>query len=330
MRYEKSNCFIAKSMLMKYISPLTYRFIKAYRDKYIMPPANRNTYFSDAIKDPDEASAIISNAITSDIPCMISRFGSTEMDAIINFKKNHPLSCLRRIYPFWVGKNTKDRMTSLSGFFPTNNKTLSHFADIIVDIVGEIDILGTWIGTENLMPLSKQCKKINLMYLDPFWSKNPWTSCLRGKKVLVVHPFAESIQRQYERRELLFENPDILPQFASLKIIKAVQSIGGESNGFDTWFDALHYMEQKIDECDYDVALIGCGAYGMPLAAHCKRQGKKAVHLGGVLQMLFGILGRRWETEQDIYLKFANEYWVHPLENERPHNAEQVENACYW
>ena len=121
-----------------------------------------------------------------------------------------------------------------------------------------------------------------------------------------------------------------MPQFASLKIIKAVQSIGGESNGFDTWFDALHYMEQKIDECDYDVALIGCGAYGMPLAAHCKRQGKKAVHLGGVLQMLFGILGIRWETEQDIYLKFANEYWVHPLENERPHNAEQVENACYW
>lgn len=89
-------------------------------------------------------------------------------------------------------------------------------------------------------------------------------------------------------------------------------------------------MESVIDKVDYDVALIGCGAYGMPLAAHCKRMGKKAVHLGGALQLLFGIRGNRWETEQDIYKQFMNEHWVRPLESERPKVALNVENACYW
>ena len=58
--------------------------------------------------------------------------------------------------------------------------------------------------------------------------------------------------------------------------------------------------------------------------------GKKAVHIGGALQLLFGIRGNRWETEQDIYMQFMNKHWVRPLESERPKAAHNVENACYW
>lgn len=94
----------------------------------------------------------------------------------------------------------------------------------------------------------------------------------------MVHPFAETIERQYNRREELFDNPDTLPAFASLRTVKAVQSIGNEANGFGTWFDALEWMEKELDKEPYDVALIGCGAYGFPLAAYAKRTGHKAVH----------------------------------------------------
>ncbi len=295
-----------------------------------MHPVNRNEWSADTINDPDKVAAVITMALTSDKPCMISRFGSNELDATINYKKGHPFSFLRTIYPFWISQNTKERMLTNAGFFPNDNKSLSKFADFIVDIVGNIDILGAWVGSEDNLTLSQECIRVNIMYLVPFWSKVPWTACLKGKKILVVHPFAESIQKQYNRRELLFENKETLPKFASLNIVQAIQSIGGEQNGFNTWFDALNHMEQQIDKIDYDVALIGCGAYGMPIAAHCKQQGKKAVHIGGALQIIFGILGKRWETEQDIYLKFANEHWVHPLESEKPAAAHTVENACYW
>lgn len=40
-------------------------------------------------------------------------------------------------------------------------------------------------------------------------------------------------------------------------------------------------MEDKIKQIDFDVCIIGCGAYGLPLAAFVKRMGKQAIHLAG-------------------------------------------------
>ena len=39
-----------------------------------------------------------------------------------------------------------------------------------------------------------------------------------------------------------------------------------------------------------DVALLGCGAYGLPLALHAKRRGLSAVYVGAQLQTLLGAL----------------------------------------
>lgn len=154
----------------------------------------------------------------------------------------------------------------------------------------------------------------------------------KGKKVLVIHPFAETIKKQYEKREHLFENPDILPEFEKLTVIKAVQSIAGNSSetGFKDWFEALDFMKNQMDQSDYEIALIGCGAYGMSLAAHAKRQGKIAVHMAGWTQMLFGIYGNRWIEDQPEFKKYINEYWTRPGIDERPKNAEKVEGGCYW
>ena len=102
-------------------------------------------------------------------------------------------------------------------------------------------------------------------------------------------------------------------------------------------------MEQQIDKIDFDIALIGCGAYGMPLAAHVKRLGKQAVHLAGGLQLLFGIKGKRW-TEEHVgnfeyrpgvilswdYRSLFNDHWCYPLAIDTPSNAEVVEGGCYW
>ena len=92
---------------------------------------------------------------------------------------------------------------------------------------------------------------------------------LKGKRVLVVHPFVESIKYQYEyNREQLFTNPDVLPEFKELILIKAVQTqANAKDPRFNDWFEALQYMKDEIDKHEYDIALIGCGAYGTCLAA---------------------------------------------------------------
>ena len=141
---------------------------------------------------------------------------------------------------------------------------------------------------------------------------------------------AAAIKKQYKQRDKLFEDPDVLPQFKELILVKAVQSIAGNQTGFNDWFEALRYMEREIDKYDFDIALVGCGAYGMNISAYIKRKGKIAIHLAGWTQMLFGIYGNRWLIDQPEYSKFINRYWIRPSDSEKPKDANAIESGCYW
>jgi len=91
-------------------------------------------------------------------------------------------------------------------------------------------------------------------------------------------------------------------------------------------------MCQDISKLDFEVAVIGAGAYGMFLGAFCKRMGKQALHLGGASQLLFGIKGERWEHQYppEFSARLFNEHWVRPSEAQKPQGVEKVENSCYW
>ena len=53
--------------------------------------------------------------------------------------------------------------------------------------------------------------------------------------------------------------------------------------------------------------------------------------MGGYTQLLFGILGKRWETHFPEIFKYANlEYWTRPQDKEKPKGFEKVEGGCYW
>jgi pyruvate/2-oxoglutarate dehydrogenase complex dihydrolipoamide dehydrogenase (E3) component len=88
-------------------------------------------------------------------------------------------------------------------------------------------------------------------------------------------------------------------------------------------------MESQALEHDFDVAIIGCGAYGFPLASRLKKQGRKAIHLGGPTQLLFGIKGNRWDSMPD-HRTLYNEHWVRPKESEKPLARRTVGQDSYW
>lgn len=114
-----------------------------------------------------------------------------------------------------------------------------------------------------------------------------------------------------------------------LETIQAVQSNAGAKPPFKDWFEALDSMKKQIAEADFDVAIIGAGAYGLPLAAYVKSLGKQAVQMSGATQILFGIKGKRWDTHP-VISKMYNDYWVRPLAEETPPQIQKVEGGSYW
>lgn len=307
---------------------------------------NRKYKTFDNILGVDETSDEIIRLLNSDGGVMIARYGSNELGTVRNYLGVNGGTDLinyikGRKNQWWWNENLLRQMEQCAGFYPVTNQNVIRFSELMIESSGYLDLLGSWTDGEiEMKPFFKNTKITHLMFLDPYWSKIPWTSALKGKRVLVVHPFAESILNQYKKRELLFNNHEILPQFASLEVIPAVQSIGKGDSRFGDWFQALEWMKQEIDKREYDVCLIGCGAYGFPLAAHVKKQGRKAVHLGGSLQLMFGIRGKRWEDPYygvakhkipvGSYPNLMNEYWIRPQLNETPVTSKKVEGGCYW
>ena len=314
--------------------------IKFYRNIYIPEFSHVGEPPKEWITDFDEASDLIYNYLNDNSPCLIGRFGSVEFMCMENFmKKKHPFWFLRNYFPFWVDSSITRSMKENAGFFTDESyRGYSKFADLYFESGKQVDVLACWFKNQQYIEKDMNYKLCWILSIEPYWSKKPWSRALQGKKVLIVHPFAESIEYQYKKRELLFSNPNVLPEFASLTVIKAIQSIGGKADGFKDWFDALDHMKRQIEKVDYDIALIGCGAYGLPLAAHCKLQGKKVVHLGGALQLLFGIRGARWENDYPKHGRIGTDYpcllsnpnWIRPLENEKCKNYQKVEGGCYW
>lgn len=289
--------------------------------------------------------------LSSGKPCMISRFGTTELNCLNNYlcvhsDKPYIKKCLDYITdnthtPWWNTDHFKI-MSIYSGIFPPCKNTAELFSKRYLNDIPEIDLLGCHQYYEKFMPLKDEVIKVQLEMLYPFFVDDPWTKYLKGKKVLVIHPFTDTIELQYKKRELLFCNPEILPEF-ELITYRAVQSVGGTKTQFKDWFEALNYMENEISKIDFDISIIGCGAYGLPLAAYIKRMGKQAIHLAGGTQLLFGILGKRWvEQYKDVwhylpgidininYRPLFNKHWIYPLKSDTPTNAIKVENACYW
>lgn len=293
--------------------------------------------------DKERTQEIVREMILRGEPMMMARFGSIECDVCENvrnafYRRGSNLRFIRhRGQPNFINPYLVPLFSKNAGFFPADSVSAwKRFYELMVDSMGEVDILQSWCHNERMFDHElRHAVKIDREISTPLLAQSPWTLALEGKRVLVVHPFRDTILSQYARIDKVFPKAKVMPQF-HLEVVKAVQSAGGNRTEFGDWFEALQYMRDEIDRHDYDICLLGCGAYGFPLAAHCKRRGKQAIHLGGVLQLLFGIKGERWEHAPQYVKDFPyaanyfNEWWVRASKEERPDKAEDVEGACYW
>ena len=228
-----------------------------------------------------------------------------------------------------------------AGVFPASVANYDKFNEVYLSHIPDLDFFGMWVfGPEPPGVTEKEVYEkwatsargrglVCAGCWDPFHHEKPWTGALRGKKVLVVSPFADTMHKQYAKRDKIWDNPDILPQFDELRTIKCPLSAGFQQSPYDDWHEGLDKLKKAMNEIDFDVCFVGAGAWGLPLAVHAKRLGKVGIHSGGDLQLMFGIKGKRWDANPSRSC-FYNEHWVRPSEEETPRAKELVENGCYW
>ena len=222
------------------------------------------------------------------------------------------------------------RGASNAGIRPRTRTSYREFANLEFENLPCIDLMPTWSTPLEFAVLHHTDLHpyfCDVEQLSPTMSNAPhWVEALDGKRVLVVSPFKTSIERQipelsriWTRRPWTWKADFTVLQFPYLI----------DENCPQSWQDVWKEMLSVVKAGEYDVALFGCGGLGMPLAAAAKRAGRIGIHMGGHLQLLFGIYGQR-HLEQEWHARLINESWIRPLPQEVAESAKRVENACYW
>lgn len=295
----------------------------------ILAPRKVATHYGERpiVQDIEAGAELLREILRSGSPAAIGKIGASE------------LRVCREAEAIRLGRRTgfsasvKHEIHLHSGLFPPSDAVLAEFARRYEADCPEIDLLAAWFiegeesFVENHVP---HAEMIRLVALEPHMAPTPpWTALLAGKRVVVVSPFARSIASQYARREQVWAKlPGVLPDWR-LRTVRAPLSDFLVKSPFPDWFAALAHLEAELEREPFDVAIIGAGAFSIPLAVKAKRLGAVGIHLGGATQILFGVAGGRWQ-ESDVLRPLATDAWVRPSGDEVPPDYRKMEGGCYW
>ena len=272
---------------------------------------------------PAEFHGRVVKAVANGQPLAVGRLGGVEASILMwaegaNFR--WPI--------FSLFSDTRSGATN-AGIRPRNKESYRVFADLCRDAMDGLDLQGVWSSGYEAACIGKTAQRdfFNVEITGPDGANpNHWLCSLHGKRVLVVSPFDGTIQKQILRLAEIWPQSDWMrgTDFCSVPFPYLI-----DEGCPETWWEVYNRIGKIVSAGNYDVALFGCGGLGLPFAHLAKKAGKIGIHLGGHLQLVFGIYGQR-HLEQEWHRKHINEAWVRPDADEVAKTASRVEGGCYW
>jgi hypothetical protein len=273
----------------------------------------------------------ISKALASDEGCIIGRNGQIELDLMMS-GSDAPFTKLRTL------EQNAGVFPSLQPYFFDKWKEATTRATIDADVL----VTGWYEPLREaeqafLSDLSVTKKQIPLRSLEPYYvdTEEQWTQLLEDQDVAVVSSFSMSARKQVEKGSAIWGSKGVLPSNIKWHWIQTGHPpcIAQGSNEWpphvNNWLEAANYVVSEVVKSGARIAIIGCGGLGMPIAKMLKDRGIIAIVMGGAIQILFGIKGKRWKSHP-IISTFWNDEWVWPSIDETPLAAKAVEGGCYW
>jgi len=248
------------------------------------------------------------------------------------------------------GKNARPMLQTMAqtpGIHITSQETLKNYVQCYVNAVRNCDMLGIW---DNVMysqaidfynfskKMIPQKPIFHSCALEPFYffcpSKyNNGVDCRldriwKGKRILVISSHINTIKQQVKNLDKIFKPYKIFNNNTFTFVCPPKTMAFNHEN--KDWVGHFEDFKKRVDGQEFDIALVSCGGYGMPICDYIySSMNKSCMYLGGPLQLLFGIMGKRWLNHETLK-EYYNEFWTRPLEEDRPINHHLCEHGHYW
>lgn len=290
--------------------------------------------------DPKEVEAgadLICDLLRGDKPFFVGRNGTIEVETVQHW--------LARAHPY--APHIKEQIQRNAGVFPASETFIDAWAAAYTTALGALNSTAAgWykpmerVEYQMLKVLAPNAVHHPLRSLEPYYVEagKRWTQHLAGRKVAVVSSFTGTIRRQIPKMDRVWKGAyaGLIPEGVEWSFVQtgyspllALGKNGSWPEGITSWQLAVDSVVQRVVATGAEIALVGCGGLGMIIGGRLRELGISTILLGGAIQVLFGVKGKRWASHGFIS-GLWNEDWVWPAAEEVPAGAGQVEGGCYW
>lgn len=187
-------------------------------------------------------------------------------------------------------------------------------------------------------PSKKICSYSFIEDIYPFL--NSFKEWGENKKILIVSPFSKSIEYQSSKQRLpyLINNYQFpnceFSTYQSLITYNAPfydnSLVEKQTCGYNNFNDYVIKMCKDIASLNFDICFISAGSYSVMIGDYIKTTlNKKAIYIGGILNIFFNIYGERYHSENMIGLKINNmDYNIKSLEQDEILDYKNIEKLA--
>jgi len=266
--------------------------------------------------------------IRSGQPFVAGKIGTAELLALEFHDRRIRIPCLGLGW-----RRSARRLATNAGFFPLSKRAFVRWNVIMRKAISQMDFICAWQGDEFLKTYESRLiaslnPKATIVGLESVgMSMLPEIASSRW---LVISPFVDSMRAQLPRLGEVHHNSarqgiDWKKISKNCRFLRCPLHWHLAASPFSSWKEGLDRLAEAAAVEDFDVALIGAGAWSLPLAARIKQTGRSAIHTGGETQLIFGIRGKRWDD-----YNFYNSAWISPSPEETPQANQKIDDGCYW
>jgi hypothetical protein len=243
-------------------------------------------------------------------------------------------------YPSFLGRCVSERQSAAltmqtqkhyaagSGLFPTDPATILEFSNFHAHASQSLDFLGLVGRTISMLEMEPD-RSI------PDNSEGCYLPALRDQRVLIVSSMADLLCSRANESTFLAtwaktQKPWFYPAEVTSLSFPYAYDIDTQRH-FGHSLNLLDWILERINPDDFDVALIAGGGLGIPIASAVKTMGRCAIALGGALQVLFGVRGKRWREDNEWKQNYFTDAWIDTPQNLVPRMLPgTADGGAYW
>jgi len=229
-----------------------------------------------------------------------------------------------------------------SGVFPDDEGSIREFGDRLLQVYQRMDYLAVLPGlplppvlTTAVTPRSVAIEALEPNRSHSYDPDDCYLPHLRGARVLIISSIADVLAARAQRDvfEAVWSRigaPWPQPRSVEALSFPFIYDADVQARHTSVW-EVFDDVCREMSRADFDIALIAAGALGSPLALAAKDLGAVGISLGGHLQVLFGVHGKRWLDDREWSTRYINDAWIAPPEDRKPQTLRGLtDDGAYW